>query len=171
MANASSGVSTASTPSTWKQSSAPRSDPASDGATATEIVRSAGLALSGTVTVAVASPLPTIDPLADASRRSPYGNTGTGNSMASVSASVLAVAVTDAGPTLCAANRQSSRRSPPLSIGAVDAAGHARGGASPEAGGGLRGLADRVDAVGGRLRVHSPPGGGTVVEAQLFSNL
>lgn len=40
------------------------------------------------------------------------------------------------------------------------------GGADPE-GGGLKGLRDRVAAVDGELRVISPRGGGTVVEAQL----
>ena len=41
------------------------------------------------------------------------------------------------------------------------------GGASPAGGSGLRGLADRVEALDGRLRVVSPPGGGTVVTAEL----
>jgi signal transduction histidine kinase len=41
-----------------------------------------------------------------------------------------------------------------------------RGGAD-DGGGGLRGLRDRVAAVGGELRVTSPPGGGTVVAATL----
>ena len=41
------------------------------------------------------------------------------------------------------------------------------GGADPRRGSGLRGLADRVEALGGRLRVESPPGGGTLVEAVL----
>jgi signal transduction histidine kinase len=40
------------------------------------------------------------------------------------------------------------------------------GGADP-AGGGLSGLRERVRAVDGELRVHSPPGAGTVVEARL----
>jgi len=39
------------------------------------------------------------------------------------------------------------------------------GGADPSAGTGLAGLADRVAALGGRLVVESPPGGGTVVRA------
>jgi signal transduction histidine kinase len=41
------------------------------------------------------------------------------------------------------------------------------GGAAPDAGSGLRGLADRVEAVGGDLRIESPPGGGTVLAAEL----
>ena len=41
------------------------------------------------------------------------------------------------------------------------------GGASVAAGSGLRGLADRVEAVGGSLRVSSPPGAGTVLVAEL----
>lgn len=39
------------------------------------------------------------------------------------------------------------------------------GAADPKAGSGLRALADRVDTLGGSLRVHSPPGGGTTVVA------
>ncbi len=42
-----------------------------------------------------------------------------------------------------------------------------RGGATLGAGSGLRGLADRVEALGGRLDVRSPIGAGTVVRAQL----
>jgi signal transduction histidine kinase len=41
------------------------------------------------------------------------------------------------------------------------------GGADTERGTGLRGLADRVEALGGRLRVWSPPGRGTRVRAEL----
>lgn len=42
-----------------------------------------------------------------------------------------------------------------------------RGGASVAAGSGLRGLADRVEALGGRLTVESPPGHGTLLVAEL----
>jgi glucose-6-phosphate-specific signal transduction histidine kinase len=35
------------------------------------------------------------------------------------------------------------------------------------AGGGLRGLADRIDAFGGRLEIDSPPAGGTRIIATL----
>ena len=41
------------------------------------------------------------------------------------------------------------------------------GGADSERGSGLRGLADRVEALGGRLRVWSPTGGGTRVKAEM----
>jgi signal transduction histidine kinase len=41
------------------------------------------------------------------------------------------------------------------------------GGADSERGSGLRGLADRVEALGGRLRVWTPRGGGTRVRAQM----
>ena len=41
------------------------------------------------------------------------------------------------------------------------------GGADTERGTGLRGLADRVEALGGRLRVWTPVGGGTRVQAEI----
>jgi signal transduction histidine kinase len=41
------------------------------------------------------------------------------------------------------------------------------GGADPTRGSGLRGLSDRVEALGGRLRLVSPRDGGTVVTAEL----
>ena len=41
------------------------------------------------------------------------------------------------------------------------------GGADSEQGSGLRGLADRVEALGGRLRVWTPSGGGTRVRAEI----
>jgi signal transduction histidine kinase len=45
------------------------------------------------------------------------------------------------------------------------------GGARLEPGGGLTGLAQRVKTVDGRLRVHSPPGGPTVVTIELPSHV
>jgi signal transduction histidine kinase len=45
------------------------------------------------------------------------------------------------------------------------------GGAAPDRGSGLRGLADRVHAVGGRLEISSPPGTGTRLCAQLPTNV
>ena len=41
------------------------------------------------------------------------------------------------------------------------------GGAAPAAGSGLRGLADRVSALGGRLEIESPAGEGTTVRARM----
>jgi signal transduction histidine kinase len=42
------------------------------------------------------------------------------------------------------------------------------GGGGADAGGGsLLGLADRLAALGGELRIESPPGGGTVVAAEI----
>src|SRR5215210_6075962 len=41
------------------------------------------------------------------------------------------------------------------------------GGADQRAGSGLRGLADRVEALGGQLEVRSPPGGGTTMAARI----
>ena len=51
----------------------------------------------------------------------------------------------------------------------VEIADDGRGGADPGAGNGtgLRGLADRVEALGGQLAVDSPPGAGTTVRAVL----
>jgi signal transduction histidine kinase len=49
----------------------------------------------------------------------------------------------------------------------VDVADDGVGGADAAGGSGLHGLADRVEALHGRLRVHSPPGGGTRIEAQI----
>jgi signal transduction histidine kinase len=42
-----------------------------------------------------------------------------------------------------------------------------QGGADPERGSGLRGLADRVEALNGRLLVWTPRGGGTRVRAEI----
>ncbi len=49
----------------------------------------------------------------------------------------------------------------------VEVADDGVGGADTERGSGLRGLADRVEALDGRLRVWSPPGGGTRVRAEI----
>ncbi len=50
---------------------------------------------------------------------------------------------------------------------AVQVADDGVGGANPAAGSGLRGLADRVAAIGGTLVVSSTPGAGTVVRAEI----
>jgi signal transduction histidine kinase len=52
-------------------------------------------------------------------------------------------------------------------VAVIEIADDGVGGADPAAGTGLRGLTDRVEALGGRLRVSSPPDGGTVVTAEL----
>jgi signal transduction histidine kinase len=49
----------------------------------------------------------------------------------------------------------------------VEVADDGVGGADTESGSGLRGLADRVEALGGRLRVWSPAGAGTRVSAEI----
>jgi signal transduction histidine kinase len=49
----------------------------------------------------------------------------------------------------------------------VEIADDGCGGADSESGTGLRGLADRAGALGGRLEVESPPGAGTRVIAHL----
>ena len=49
----------------------------------------------------------------------------------------------------------------------VEVADDGVGGADTERGSGLRGLADRVEALGGRLRVWTPRGGGTRVRAEM----
>ena len=42
-----------------------------------------------------------------------------------------------------------------------------RGGATTNGGSGLRGLSDRLEAIGGTMAIESPPGGGTVVRASI----
>jgi signal transduction histidine kinase len=49
----------------------------------------------------------------------------------------------------------------------IEVADDGIGGADDTRGTGLRGLYDRVDALGGRLHVESPTGGGTVVQARI----
>ena len=49
----------------------------------------------------------------------------------------------------------------------LEIADDGRGGADAAGGTGLRGLADRIDVLGGRFEVHSPRGEGTRVSARL----
>jgi signal transduction histidine kinase len=49
----------------------------------------------------------------------------------------------------------------------VEVADDGIGGADPLNGSGLRGLADRVEALDGRLQVESAPGRGTVIRAEI----
>jgi signal transduction histidine kinase len=51
----------------------------------------------------------------------------------------------------------------------VEVSDDGRGGARVEAGGGLAGLAERVNTVDGRLQLTSPTGGPTVVAVELPS--
>jgi signal transduction histidine kinase len=50
---------------------------------------------------------------------------------------------------------------------AVEISDDGIGGADSATGSGLRGLADRVGALDGRIEVHSPPGRGTRVRAHM----
>ena len=52
-------------------------------------------------------------------------------------------------------------------VASIEVADDGVGGADDAAGSGLRGLADRVEALHGRLRVVSPSGVGTTVTAEL----
>jgi signal transduction histidine kinase len=49
----------------------------------------------------------------------------------------------------------------------VEIADDGVGGADPAGGSGLRGLADRVEALGGSLEIASPEGGGTTLRAEI----
>ena len=49
----------------------------------------------------------------------------------------------------------------------IEVADDGAGGAHPDGGTGLRGLADRVEALGGRLEIDSPRGGGTTLRADI----
>ena len=49
----------------------------------------------------------------------------------------------------------------------VEVADDGVGAADPAAGSGLRGIADRVEALSGRLHVSSPPGEGTRIRAEI----
>jgi signal transduction histidine kinase len=57
-----------------------------------------------------------------------------------------------------------SRAGPTLTVEIAD---DGIGGASPTGGSGLRGLADRVEALGGRFTISSPPGRGTTLRAEI----
>jgi signal transduction histidine kinase len=52
-------------------------------------------------------------------------------------------------------------------LAVVEIADDGRGGATIAAGSGLRGLSDRVETLGGRLTIISPPGRGTTVRAEI----
>ncbi|HET6869626.1 MAG TPA: MASE1 domain-containing protein [Solirubrobacteraceae bacterium] len=64
--------------------------------------------------------------------------------------------------TAATVHLEASNKSVVLSVG-----DNGSGGADPNRGTGLRGLADRVEALGGRLELHSPPGQGTLLTASI----
>ena len=79
---------------------------------------------------------------------------------------VVAEAVTNAAKYAQASNVSISiRRSDGRAV--VRVADNGIGGADAGQGSGLRGLADRLEALDGRLRVESPPHGGTRIEAEI----
>ena len=55
----------------------------------------------------------------------------------------------------------------PASVFCVKYVAWTHSGADTETGSGLRGLADRVEALGGRLLIWTPTGGGTRVRAEI----
>jgi signal transduction histidine kinase len=65
------------------------------------------------------------------------------------------------------ASRASVRLETRDGVLAVEVADDGAGGADPAGGSGLRGLADRVEALGGRLQLDSPPGHGTRLTAEV----
>jgi PAS domain S-box-containing protein len=91
----------------------------------------------------------------DDERRAPRAVEATGYFLA---AEALANVVRHAGATRAELRVERAAGTLAVSVGDDGA-----GGADPEAGSGLRGMADRLAALGGRLEVASPPGGGTLV--------
>jgi signal transduction histidine kinase len=79
---------------------------------------------------------------------------------------VVCESLANIGKHACAANAsvRLARHDGRIEVDVVD---DGVGGADTERGTGLRGLADRVEALGGRLRVWTPHGGGTRVCAEL----
>ena len=65
------------------------------------------------------------------------------------------------------AAKQIRARWPQVGILVLEIADDGIGGAATGGGSGLRGLADRVEALGGRLTLSSPPGRGTTVRAEI----
>jgi signal transduction histidine kinase len=84
-----------------------------------------------------------------------------------VEAAVYYIAVEALTNTAKYAEASEARLAVTLDDGAVhvEVADDGVGGAEPATGSGLRGLADRAEALGGTLSVESPPGGGTLVRA------
>ena len=79
---------------------------------------------------------------------------------------VVSEALANVAKHAMADGAQVTIRRPPGRL-VVEVSDDGAGGARPDGGSGLRGLADRVASVGGVLRVDSPPGGGTRLDADL----
>jgi signal transduction histidine kinase len=79
---------------------------------------------------------------------------------------VVAEAITNA-VKYAHASRVTVRVSPSNGSAVVCVADDGVGGADPARGSGLHGLADRVEALSGRLQVDSPPNGGTRIKAEI----
>jgi signal transduction histidine kinase len=79
---------------------------------------------------------------------------------------VVAEALTNAAKYACCTHVHVSMR---VEAGSaiVEVRDDGVGGADPSAGSGLRGLADRVNALGGSLEIESPPGEGTTISARI----
>jgi len=88
------------------------------------------------------------------------------NAVKHADATALHVRVTRVGATARHAAPAAGAPTPAAARLRVEVTDDGRGGADP-AGSGLRGLADRLDVLGGRLTVDSPPGGGTRVVAEV----
>jgi signal transduction histidine kinase len=65
------------------------------------------------------------------------------------------------------AHRAAIRVAPVDGLVTVEVTDDGIGGADPASGSGIRGLKDRVEAIGGRLHIDSQPGRGTLVRAEL----
>jgi PAS domain S-box-containing protein len=79
---------------------------------------------------------------------------------------IVAEALTNTSKYACASRvRVSVTRA--NGTAAVDVADDGLGGADPPRGSGLRGLADRIEALGGTLELESPPGAGTTLRARI----
>jgi signal transduction histidine kinase len=79
---------------------------------------------------------------------------------------VVSEALTNVAKHAAARNAQVAIRKLATRV-VVEVSDDGAGGVRPDAGSGLRGLADRVASVGGVLRIDSPPGCGTRLEAEI----
>ena len=79
----------------------------------------------------------------------------------------VAEALTNCAKYAEAGSAEVARRRAPTATSRWRSRDDGCGGADPESGSGLRGLGDRIAALGGTLDVKSPPGQGTVVRARV----